>query len=185
MLEIHGPRADATPEPSMGRETVIPPNTTYRDPSGPVDIERATPTSANSVLYMIQAAARPFNPDIIPPLARPTSFNDDLHIGPFRPSKLAWSGEQRRGIAMHVNDAASIEGHVMKAMFLEFFRAKDISLPREIETAMDQMISTPVSLQVGFRREQIDRVKKVVEDAAALHADWYSKTDSRIQPATQ
>ena len=149
--------------------------TTYRAPSGLVDIYCGTPSSANSVLYMIQATIRPFNPATAPPKTRPKSSDDDLQMGPFRPSKLVWSGEQRRGIAMRITDAVSIEDHVMKGMGLEFFIAKDIPLPPEMDTAMDQMISTPLSLQVEFWQEQMDRVKKVVEDAANIQATWYEK----------
>ena len=121
----------------------IPPTATYRAPSGLVDIDCATPPSDNSVLYMIQADIRPFNPAVAPPMTRPKSFNDDLQLGSFRHRKLAWSEEQRRGIAMHITDAVSIEGHVMKALGLEFFLAKDIPLPTEMETAMGRVISTP------------------------------------------
>ena len=89
-------------------------------PLGNVLLDVVTPASAATALYMINATARPFRPDLIPPLARPTSFNDDLSLGSFRPSKHVWSGEQRRGISMHVADAISIPDHVMKGLGLEF-----------------------------------------------------------------
>ena len=136
-----GPTVIPLPTPVAGM--LAPPFATQLAPSGPVSLDSVSPTSANSVLYMIKATVRPFNPAVIPPLARPAGFNDDLALGPFRPSKYVWAGEQRRGVAMHISDAVSIEDHVMKSLGLEFFLANDIPLPPEMETAMDQTISTP------------------------------------------
>ena len=153
-------------------------------PMGDVNVNEVTPSSADSVLFMINATVRPFRPDIVPPLVRPATFNDDLTLGSFRPSKHVWSGEQRRGVAMHVTDASSIQDHVMKGLDLEFFLAKDIPLPEEISDAMSFMLSTPLSLQVDFWADQLKRVRLLVDQAADLQQKWYQKVDPRIHSAT-
>ena len=89
-------------------------------PLGPMGPLVATPSSTASALFTFKAAVLLFRKSAIPPIAQPVSFNDDLHLGPFRPRKLAWSGEQRRGISTHITDAASIQDHVQKAMGQEF-----------------------------------------------------------------
>ena len=152
-------------------------------PLGNVLLDVVTPASAASVLFMINATALPFRPDLTPPLARPTTFNDDLSLGPFRPRKHVWSGEQRRGIAMHVADAISIPGHVMKGLGLEFFLAKDIPLPEEISEAISFMLSTLLSPQADFWTDQLARVRLVVEQASDLQREWYQKVDPRIHCA--
>ena len=133
---------------------------------------------------MINATARPFRPDIVPPIVRPATFNDDLTIGSILPSKHVWSGEQRRGVAMHVVDATSIRDRVLRGLGIEFFLAKDIPLPGEINEAMTFMLSTPLSLRVEFWEDQLKRVKLVVDQAADLQRKWYQKVDPRTQSAT-
>ena len=121
-------------------------------PLGDVLVNDVTPSSAYSVNFMINATARPFRPDIVPPIVRPVTFNDDLTLGSFRPSKHVWSGEQRRDVAMRVTDASSIRDHVMKGLDLEFFLAKDIPLPDEIGESMNFTLSTPYHFRWIFGR---------------------------------
>ena len=147
-------------------------------------IAEVAPASAASVQFMISATVRPFRPDLLPPLVRPQSFNDDLNLGSFRPSRHVWSGEQRRGIATHVTDAVAIADHVMKSLDMDFFLAKDIPLPEEISAAMTFMLSTPLSLQADFWKDQLARVKQVVEQAKDIQAKWYQQVDPSIISAT-
>ena len=109
-----------------------------------------TPSSAASTTFMVKAAVLPFRPAVIPPMQRPVTFDDDLCLGSFRPSKLVWSGEQRRGIATHITDASSIEDHVFKAMDQDFFLAKDIPLPGEINEALTFAATTPLRSKWNF-----------------------------------
>ena len=153
-------------------------------PLGLMDPLAATPASAASTAFMVRAAVLPFRTSVLPPVARPVSFNDDLLLSSFRPSKLVWSGEQRRGIMMHISDAASIEDRVFKAIDQDFFLPKDIPLPGEIADALTFTMNTPLEIQVDFWREQLDRVQVLVDKAEEQQAFWYSQTPVTISHAT-
>ena len=190
-LEEVSQPAPKTLEYSTPERAIVPPDSSpLPDPSvlpspiGLVSTTLVSPASALSTSFMINATVRPFRPACIPPMTRPPSFNDDLTLGSFRPSKLVWSGEQRRGVSMLISDASSISDHVMKSLDLEFFLAKDIPLPVETLTAMEFTLATPFPLQVDFWQDQLQRVKLVVEQASDLQNEWYSKVDQRIHTAT-
>lgn len=171
--------AAATAKPAQNM-----PNSSLLTPLGPMGPSVVTPSSTDSVLYTLRAAVLPFRESILPPLERPVSFNDDLLLGSFRPRKLVWSGEQRRGISMQIADAASIQDHAHKAMGQDFFLSKDIPLPGEIPLSLEFTTTTPYPIQGEFWREQLDRVQNLVGRAEPLQKEWYSHTPNAIRPAT-
>ena len=81
-----------------------------------MDLSVVAGDSAASVLYALRATVIPFRMDVIPPIVKSLPFDGDLKLGPFRPRKLVWAGEQRRGISMHIAYASPIEDHMMKSL---------------------------------------------------------------------
>ena len=94
-------------------------------------------------MFTLWAAILPLRKNILPPIIRPGSFDNDQSMGPFRPNKLVWPGEQRRGISMHIADAISIADHVLKSSGQEFSLANDIPLPAEMADAAQYMKTGP------------------------------------------
>ena len=145
--------------------------------------------AAPVVLFMINAAARPFRPYLITPIDRPSTFNDDLAITSFRPTKHVWSGEPRRGAAFRATDATSIPGHVAKGVGPEFFLSEDIPLREEIREAMDftgpPLPQPPPTIASGVLCEnRLKRAELVVGHDTSLPHKWYRKSGHRIQSAT-
>ena len=85
---------------------------------------------------------------------------------------------------MHINDASSIADHVTKALDMAFPLADDVPRPPAISAAMEFMISTPISPQVEFRAEQMDRLRLVVDQAEPRQKQWDIMAAPEIKPAT-
>ena len=79
--------------------------------------------------FMQKAQIRAFDPNWIPPCVRPESYNNDLEMASFMPSRYTWAGEQRKGMVCHITDSKDPVDHTRKAMGLEFFIAKEVPYP--------------------------------------------------------
>ena len=66
------------------------------------------------------ANLRPFEVVPIPTCTRPESYNIDLKLAPFTPSRYTWSGEQRKGAVRHITDSTDRVGHARRETGLEF-----------------------------------------------------------------
>ena len=86
----------------------------------------------NSVItsqFVKNSFLRPFEVGSIPTCTRPDSYNNDLELAPFTPSRYTWAVEQRKGMVCHVTDSRDPMDHIRKAMGLEFPLAKPVRLP--------------------------------------------------------
>ena len=151
---------------------------------GDVCVAEVTPASAASVAYMINATVRPFRPHIMPPLVRPETFNDDLIMGPFRPSKHVWSGEQRGG-GGHARDRRHVNpGPCHERVGPRILPSQGHPLTRRNSRSYGFHAPHPLSLQVDFWKDQLNRAKLVVGQAYDLQQKRYQKVGPRIQSAT-
>ena len=101
------------------------------------------------------------------PYQRP-SYDDDIRLGSFRPSRYAWAGEQRMGIAMNIDDSDSTDDHIRKEGDADFSLSGKIPLRQEgARSIMIIPESNHNALRAwgGIHR---DRVKGIVNIADAL-----------------
>ena len=68
-----------------------------------------------------------------PLLTEKSKQNDDVKLPSYRPSRLVWAGDQRKGADLTIEN---VKTHVDAACDLEFFLAADIPLPPEIPDAL-------------------------------------------------
>ena len=127
---------------------------------------------ANLTHFRETARLKPFTPGEIPPCIRPNSYNNDLELGSFTPSKYTWAGEQRRGVVCHVTDSSDPMDHTRKAMDIEFFLAKPIPLPAEIKASLSFIQDVDANEVTDFWLEQLAVVRGIVRDAAPIQKQW-------------
>ena len=122
--------------------------------------------------FKVRAQIRPFESEKIPPCLKPTSYNNDLELGTFTPSKFTWAGEQRKGLDCHITDSTDIEDHTRKAMDLEFFLAKPVPLPDEIRESLEFIKGAETADISEFWTNQLMMVRKIVDDAKLTQQQW-------------
>ena len=146
---------------------------------------KVEPTDINATLlsFMREATIPIFSVDGLPSPDKPTSFNDDLRLGSFRPSRYTWAGEQRKGIAMHI-EASSIDDHLQKAIRADFFLSKEIPLPPEVIKSIGVIANSDPRALRAWWKLQLARVKGVVNCAADLQEIWNNSTPDYIKTST-
>ena len=145
---------------------------------------KSTGEDASALSLMKEATIPIFSVNGLTSPDKPTSFNDDLRIGSFRPIRYTWAGEQRKGIAMHIMGASSIDGHLRKATKADFFLPKEIPLPPEVARSVRIIAeSGPKALRAWWEL-QLDRVKGIVNCAADLQTMWNDAAPTSIKSAT-
>ena len=145
-----------SPSPPMKEIT---PQTGPSPPTEPPTDKETTQDSVRNLNEFIRNATIPiFSVDGLPSPDRPTSYNDDLRLGSFRPIRYTWAGEQRKGISTHIADSSPIEGHIKKATESDFSLAKEIPLPPEVLRSLDIVArSNPQALRAWWKL-QLERV---------------------------
>ena len=123
------------------------------NPLGPMGTHVVAEPSTASVLSALRAAVLPFRKSDLPPLVRHVAFNDDLLLGSFRPSKMVWPGEQRRGISTHLTDDASPQDHVRKSTDRYFPWLTKFPLPEGISHALQFAMATPIAFRKNSGRK--------------------------------
>ena len=98
----------------------------------------------------------------LPVYATTSDPNDNIRLSSYRPIRLFWGGEHRRGINLRIEDAYSKIDHIVKAIDREFFLAADIPLPPEIQPSLDTLCPQHAELLKRFRVEQIRFLRTLV-----------------------
>ena len=114
---------------TLGRAEQLGGNPTSGQPETPTTLTVLTPNVPkgkginNTIVngFIEKARIDPFESSKIPVITRPKSYNHDLELKSFTPSRYTWSGEQRKGLTCHITNSADAVGHMRKAMGLEFF----------------------------------------------------------------
>lgn len=120
----------------------------------------------------------------LPSPGHPSSYSDDVRLGPYSPSRYTWEGGKRKGIPMHIQDESSIDDHLREAIRAYFFFAKEIPLPQEAMRPIG-IVSDPNSQALRAWWEiQLGRVKGIVNDASRLQTIWNNSKHSSIRSAT-
>ena len=133
------------------------------------------------VKFMERAKIKKFEKGAIPPCHKPTSYNNDLELGTFIPSKYTWSGEQRKGLDCHITDSTSIDDHTRKAMDLEFFLAKPVPLPDEIKDSVEFIRNARTEDVLDFWTNQLATVREVVQEAESTQKQWDDQMPNKGQ----
>ena len=122
-----------------------------------------------------------FNPRHLPIITPTIEANDDLKLTSYRPSRLVWAGEQRRGVNLTIEDATSPENHVDRAMGLEFFLAADIPLPSEIPPALEFINKNDPGNLKAFWPSQLGKLSLLVEKCAPAQTIWDASKPESIK----
>ena len=182
--------ATTTPPPKRPRlRSPSPPTTANKVSSqGPSFLPVAptrpwdTTETVRNILSFTDDAAIPIFPAVgIPSPDRLPSYNDELRLGSFLPSRYTWAGEQRKGISMHIKDSSPSEGHARKSVESDFSLANEIPLPPEALRSIDIVAySNPQAVRACWGI-QFERVKGVVRGAADLQTIWGNATPASIR----
>ena len=117
----------------------------------------------------MQEAAIPIFPaGGLPSPDRHTSYNDELRLGPFHPSRYTRADEQMKGVTMHIDDASSIDGHIRKAIDAEFSLSNQIPLPSDVSRSIRIVAESNPMAPRAWWKLQLDREKGVVNSAADI-----------------
>ena len=122
--------------------------------------------------FIKNATIGAFDPGWIPPCTRPESFNNDLEMASFMPSRYTWAGEQRKGMVFHITDSIGPADHTRKAMGLEFSIAKAAPLPSEVTTSLDFNQNVTTEEATEFWTTQLATVREIVAAATKTQAQW-------------
>ena len=126
----------------------------------------------------------PFALDKVPPFTRPASYEDDLLLSSFLPRKLTWAGEQRKGISTHIADATSAADHLEKADREEFYLAKDIPPPPEIDSSMRVMTKYKGETLVKHWGQQLEDLRSLTLECDNIQRIWDAMAPPSIREAT-
>ena len=102
---------------------------------------------------------------------RPDSYNNDLELASFIPSRYTWAGEQRKGTICHITDSKDPVGHTKKAMGLEFAIEKEAPLPSEVKASLEFIQNVTYEEATEFWTAQLSKVRGIVA-AAATQMKW-------------
>ena len=122
--------------------------------------------------FKTRAQIKPFDNGRIPACTKPASYNNDLELGTFTPSKFTWAGEQRKGLDCHITNSTDTEGHTRKALDLEFFLSKPVPLPGEIRESLEFIKGAETNDVADFWTKQLMTVRQVVDDAKMTQRQW-------------
>ena len=177
--------ASTTPPTERDELSQGSPSTGPSFPPEPLSAYYAAPEHVRELNDFMKNATIPiFSAEGLPSPHRPKSYNDNLRLGSFRPSRYTWAGEQRKGLNTFIEDSSSIEDHINKAVQSDFFLAKEIPLPPEVVKSLSIVArSDPQALRAWWKL-QLEKVRGVVRDASDLQAIWNNATPSSIKPAT-
>ena len=79
---------------------------------------------------------------------------------------------------MHITDATSISDHLDKATREEFYLAKDIPLPHEIDEPLDALLNKPSDLARHWG-SQLDRLETLTKECQGIQRIWDAMTPNR------
>ena len=122
--------------------------------------------------FKMRAQIKPLDSGRIPACVKPASYNNDLELGTFTPSKFTWAGEQRKGLDCHITESTDIDDHTRKALDLEFFLSKPVPLPAEIRESLEFIRGAETNDVADFWTKQLMMVRKVVDDAKTIQQQW-------------
>ena len=128
-----------------------------------------------------RAQAKTFEAGMIPPRPRQLSYNNDLELGAFSPSKFTWAGEHRKCLTCRITDSKGPAGHTFKAMGLEFCLAKPVPLPGEIRESLEFAQWADNHVVSQFSTDQLAKVRKIADDAKTTQQQWEGRIPNKGQ----
>ena len=123
-------------------------------------------------LFIKAAELRPFSNIGLSGGEKPDTYNNDLFLSSFRPSKYTWEGEQRKGATCHIQNSTSIPGHVRKAVDMEFFTSKEVPMTDEIRNSIAFIAKIDRQNAEDFWTSQLGKIRKIVNDAEPTQRVW-------------
>lgn len=86
----------------------------------------------------------------------------------------------------HITDSTDAIDHARKALGMEFFLAKPVHLPTEVNKSLVFIRELDTADVTDFWPDQLRQVRNVVNDAKCVHQQWDSATptDGDVTPTT-
>ena len=122
----------------------------------------------------------PFGRTRIPEAVKPASYNDDLYMESFRPTRAIWPGEQRNGIPFNIPDATSHSGHVRKALGKPFRLSNPAPLPADLSDAVRYIRDTPDISILNTWPVQLQAVKNLATAAQTAQLLWEAASRPKL-----
>ena len=132
-----------------------------------------------------KSAIRPFRAEMLPPMKKPSSYNDDVRVPHFVSARRAYLGAQRKGIVDDHPNAKSIKGLVVEALRAPFVLDQAIPLPESTKKALNFLRFSRPEDVAEFLKLQLYMTSSLVE-AATPHEKHRGKLiPSQIRPAAE
>ena len=112
-----------------------------------------------------------------------SSYNDDIHLEPFRKADFSIAGQQRKGIHEPLSSCNSFDRHVRAAMEERFPLSISTPLPRSLRDNAIFCRDTPPSHLLSVWKDQLARVEGLVSSCALAQSKWDACILPDILPA--
>ena len=132
---------------------------------------------------MTLASIPKFDHDKVPILAKHLSYNDDIRLGCFAPSKLVRGDTQKRGASPAITDPLSYTDRITRAVSAEFPLGVDIPLPEEVTCSLDWIASAPPEVVAKFWADQLDKLSTLVTDCSGHQGIWNDSIPEPLRKA--
>ena len=93
-------------------------------------------------------------------------------------------GEQRKGILMHIDDAASIDDHINRAVAQDCLTARPTPLPTEVDESIEFISTTPSNKPHSFWDSQLKRAANYVDLTSGIQRTWGNAAPPEVKSAT-